>query len=133
MRIRTALAAALAVGAFVWVLKPSDPGIDPMTSASVAPVERREFTISNMENGTACLVAKGRQLTSHSRALSIDDNCDTVWPGLQQASNWTQNEDGTVVLTDPSGSAILTLAIGDGVDYEALEPSNAVLAVTAVN
>ena len=56
-----------------------------------------------------------------------------VWPSLAQARNWTENGDGTVVLTDSRGEQLLTLGLGDGVDFESLEPSNAVLALTAVN
>jgi hypothetical protein len=52
---------------------------------------------------------------------------------LAEARNWTQNDDQTVTLTDASGTAILTLGLGDGVDFETLEPTNAVLAFNSVN
>jgi hypothetical protein len=65
--------------------------------------------------------------------VSAGEDCSSVWPGLTEARNWTDNGDGTVVLTDSHGEQVLSLVVGDGVDFESLEPSNAVLALTAVN
>lgn len=133
MVVRTLVLTVLAAGFGLWMLGPAkEPATDPIISASVK-VGEQDYTVSNMENGTACIVTRGMRVSGHSRAIKPGSDCETVWPGLAGARNWTQNEDGTVTLTDTSGEAILTLGLGDGVDFESLEPANAVLAFNSVN
>jgi hypothetical protein len=134
--MRAALAGiAVVVGlGGLWFYNPDEnPGIDPIISASISPDKATDFTISNISNRAACLVVRGRATTAHSHILSPGKDCESVWPGLTSAKNWTQNDDGTVVLTDASGAAILTLGLGDGVDYESLEPANAIITVTSAS
>lgn len=130
-----ALILTLCVGGFgLWMLGPAkEPATDPTVTASIKPRDQ-DYTVSNMENGAACLLTRGDRISGHSRDVTPGRDCETVWPGLAEARNWTQNDDdNTVTLTDDSGKEILTLARGDGVDFEALEPDNAVLALNAVN
>jgi hypothetical protein len=133
MAIRTLVLTVCAAGFGLWMLGPApEPQPDPVVSASVGP-GLKDFTVSNMENGSACLITRGRTISHRSRQVMPGEDCEAVWPGLAQARNWTQNEDGTVALTNDGGDAILTLGLGDGVDFESLEPSNAVLAFNALN
>lgn len=133
MVIRTLVLTVCAAGFGLWMMGPAkEPAIDPIISASVKTGDQ-DYTVSNMENGTACLITRGSRLSPHSRAIAPGEDCESVWPGLAQARNWTQNDDGTVALTDAGGTAILTLGLGDGVDFESLEPANAVLAFNSVN
>jgi len=129
-----ALILTLCVGGFgLWMLGPAkEPAPDPVVTASVNKTNL-DFTVSNMENGTACLLTRGNRQSGHSSDVKPGHDCETVWPGLGEVRNWTQNEDNTVTLTDDSGREVLTLAQGDGVDFEALQPDNAVLAFNAVN
>jgi len=136
MAIRVLIAGVAAIGGPLWWFSPAHEAAatDPIVTASVyRGIGQEEFTVSNMENRTACLIAKGMTTTPRSSMLTAGADCDAVWPGLVQVSNWTENDDGTVVLTDSHGEQVLTLAIGDGVDFESLEPSNAALALTAIN
>jgi hypothetical protein len=133
MIIRTLVLTVCAAGFGLWMMGPAkEPVTDPIVSASVKTGEQ-DYTVSNMENGSACLVTRGSRLSPHSRAIKPGKDCEAVWPGLAEARNWTQNDDGTVALTDGSGQAILTLGLGDGVDFESLDPANAVLAFNSVN
>lgn len=133
MAIRALILTLCAGGFGLWMLGPAkDPAPDPLVTASVKGADQ-DYTVSNMENGTACLITRGSHVSGHSRGLKPGHDCETVWPGLAEARNWTQNDDNTVTLTDDSGRQILTIAQGDGVDFEALEPDNAVLAFNAVN
>lgn len=129
-----ALILTLCVGGFgLWMLGPAkEPAPDPVVTASVNKTNL-DFTVSNMENGTACLLTRGNRQSGHSSDVRPGHDCETVWPGLGEVRNWTQNADNTVTLTDDSGREVLTLAQGDGVDFEALQPDNAVLAFNAVN
>lgn len=133
MRIGGLLLVAVALGGGYWLVPTANSdGIDAMASASVIS-DISEYTVSNMENSTACLITRGKPVTTRSREVTAGTDCAAVWPGLTEARNWTQNEDGTVVLTDSRGEQLLTLAQGDGVAFESLEPANAVLALTTVN
>jgi len=132
MAIRALVISLGFAGFGLWMLGPAkEPAPDPIISASVRTGDL-DYTVSNIESGTACLVTRGARLGGQSRQVKAGPDCETVWPGLTQARNWTQNADDTVTLTDASGAAILTLGAGDGVDFEALEPQNAVLAFNAV-
>jgi hypothetical protein len=133
MAIRVLVLTVCAAGFGLWMMGPArQPAADPIVSASIKTGDQ-DYTVSNMENGTACIITRGKRLGGHSLSIRPGSDCEAVWPRLSEARNWTQNEDSTVVLSDASGSAILTLGLGDGVDFEALEPSNAVLAFNAVN
>ena len=133
MAIRALVLTVCAAGFGLWILGPATPpATDPLVFASVKTGDQ-DYTVSNMENGTACLLTRGKKLSQRSRAMTPGKDCETVWPGLAEARNWTQNDDGTVALTNTGGEAILTLGMGDGVDFETLEPANAVLAFNALN
>ena len=134
MGIRLFAFGAVVAGVAYWSLMPASVAeIDPIVSASTRSADQSQYTISNMERGTAGLIAGGKSVSARSHRIDAAKDCESVWPGLAAARNWTQNEDGTVVLTDGSGSQVLTLGLGDGVDFVSLEPSNAVLALNIVH
>jgi hypothetical protein len=138
MSIRALVGGILVVGAGLWWFSPAhDLQPDPMTTASVAKPSAKpgihEFTVSNMQSRTACLISRGASITQRSSSVTTGADCASVWPGLSRVRNWTENGDGTVDLTDSSGEQILTLGYGDGVAYESLEPSDASIALTAIN
>jgi hypothetical protein len=132
MAIRALVLTVCAAGFGLWMLGPAkEPGVDPIISSSVG-VTDQDYTVSNMQSGTACIVTRGKRLGGHSRQVKPGRDCESVWPRLSEARNWIQNDDDTVVLTDASGEEILTLGLGDGVDFESLEPTNAMLAFNSV-
>jgi len=110
------------------------PGIDPIVSGSVpAQAAGRSYTISNGAASTACLAERGRPISSRSARFTADADCDAVWPGLSGARTWTNNGDGTAVVADAQGEAILTMVDGDGFDYEAVEPADAMITMVSAN
>ena len=135
MAIREIVAGVFVVGAGLWWFSPAHDVSEPdmITTASVAKPLVKEFTVSNMASRTACVIARGDMTTKRSRSVTTETDCASVWPGLARVKNWTDNGDGTVDLTDSSGEQVLTLGFGDGVGYEALEPSDASIALTAIN
>lgn len=134
MAIRRLVAAVLVAGTGLWWFSPA-PDVQPdrLTTASVAPPGQHEFTVSNMQSRTACLISKGSMTTKRSSSVIAGEDCASVWPGLSHVRNWTDNGDGTIDLTDSRGEQVLTLGLGDGVAYEAVEPSDASIALTAIN
>jgi hypothetical protein len=87
------------------------------------------FSVSNFTRRTVCLVERGAALTSRSRDFFAPPDCEQVWPGLTRASNWTQNEDGSVTISDATGATVLTLVRGQHFSYEATDAPDADLAL----
>lgn len=134
MAIRLMLAGVLAVGGPLWWFSPAhDTQANEIVTGSVQVPGEEEFTVSNMQNRTACLITRGAMTTNRSSGVVTGDDCTDVWPGLTAVRNWTDNGDGTIQLTDSHGELVLTLGLGDGVAYESLEPADASIALTAIN
>ena len=109
-------------------------GIDPMVSGSIPAADSaHSYTISNVAAKTACLAERGKAISSRSALFTADKDCDSVWPGLSAARTWTNNGDGTIVVTDAQGEAILTVVDGDGLAYEAVEPADAMVTMVAAD
>ena len=87
------------------------------------------FSVSNFTRKTVCLVERGAALTSRSRDFFAPPDCEQVLPGLTRASNWTQNEDGSVTISDAGGATVLTLVRGRHFSYEATDAADADLAL----
>ncbi len=87
------------------------------------------FSASNFTRKTVCLVERGAALTSRSRDFFAPPDCEQVWPGLTRATTWTQNEDGSVTISDPGGTTLLTLVRGRHFSYEVEGASDADLAL----
>lgn len=129
------IAAAGVVSMGLWsVLGQESPGIDPMISSSIkAPAASRNYTISNVVAATACLAERGSKISVRSEQFMAGADCDAVWPGLSTARTWTNNGDGTVVVADSRGEAILTVVDGDGLAYEAVEPTDAMVTMISAD
>ncbi|MFC3074476.1 hypothetical protein [Shinella pollutisoli] len=125
--IVAALAGVVSVGA--WSLTGhEEAGVDPVVSHSV-PVHAgaRSYTISNVSAGAACLAERGGKISNRSERFTAEADCEAVWPGLSRAHTWINNGDGTIDLADAQGEAIITVVDGDGLAYEAVEPSEAMV------
>lgn len=112
-------------------IPPATPGGPPVPAAlhthSVSPPAI--FSVSNFTRKTVCLVERGAALTSRSRDFFAPPDCEQVWPGLGRASNWTQNEDGSVSISDANGAVLLTLVRGRHFSYEAVDAPGTDLAL----
>lgn len=128
-----AAAGALALG--LWsVAADRAPAVDPVTTSSVpAAAGAHSYTISNVVANTACLAERGDRISSRSERFSAGADCDAVWPGLSAARTWVKNGDGTVVVADAQGEAILTVVDGDGPAYEAVEPADAMITMISAD
>lgn len=129
MKTLTIAALAGAVSFGLWSYWGQErPGVDPIVSSAIpARAGTHSYTISNAVASTACLAERGGPISSRSARFTAGADCDAVWPGLSQARTWTNNGDGTVVVADAQGEAILTVVDGDGLAYEAVEPADALV------
>ena len=96
------------------------PAVDPVVSGSI-PARG------------ACLDERGGAISSRSARFSAGPDCEGVWPGLSGARTWTNNGDGTVVVANAQGEAILTVVDGDGLAYEAVEPADAMVTLISAD
>lgn len=135
MKTLTIAAVAGAVSLGLWsVVGHQAPAVDPLISNSIpARVPGHSYTISNVADNTACLVERGGRISSRSERFSAGRDCDAVWPRLSAAQTWTNNGDGTSVLADAQGEAILTVVDGDGLAYEAVEPADAMVTMISAD
>lgn len=130
------MVAAAGVASFgLWsVVSHETPGIDPVVSNSIpARSANHSYTISNVVANTACLAERGTRISSRSERFTASTDCDAVWPRLSTARTWINNGDGTVVVADASGEPILTVADGDGLAYEAVEPADAMVTMISAD
>lgn len=129
----TAAAGLVSLG--LWnVIGHETPAVDPVISNSIpAKTSGHSYTISNVMANTACLAERGSRISSRSEQFSANADCDTVWPGLSTARTWISNGDGTVVVADARGEAILTVVDGDGLAYEAVEPADAMVTLISAD
>lgn len=140
MKVIVAVAIAAAGGIASYLAPsplPPGPGIDTMKTASVGDKEQAgrqayDFAVTNIADNTACLVRRGGAATPRTSTLAPDTACDDVWPRLSEARNWTQGNDGAILVTDAAGNQLLQLSPGDGVAYVAFDPPSAQIMVTAI-
>ena len=104
-----------------------------ITGSTVQPVGTDAFSITNLVAETACLAERGEKVSNRSQRFEAEADCEKVWPGLGKARTWTRNEDGTIVVANGYGEAIVTLIEGDGIAYEALDPPNALLTIVSAD
>jgi hypothetical protein len=87
------------------------------------------FSVSSLSRRTVCLVERGAALTNRSRNFFAPPDCEQVWPGLARAANWTQNEDGSVTISDGTGATVLMLVRGRHFSYEVADADGGDLAL----
>ena len=112
--------------------------LDPVVSGTVAAriasrPGARSYSISNIVASTACLAERGEKVSSRSLRFAAGEDCEQVWPGLSQAQTWTENSDGTVVVANARGEAILTVVDGDGLAYEVMDPPDAMVTLVSAD
>lgn len=135
MKTLMIVAAAGALSLGLWSLAADRTGpIDTVTTGSVpASAAAHSYTISNVVANTACLAERGERISSRSERFTAEGDCDAVWPGLSAARTWLENGDGTVIVADAQGEAILTVVDGDGLAYEAVEPADAMITMISAD
>lgn len=60
-------------------------------------------------------------------------NCAEVEAYFADAANASREIDGSLTISSPDGVTLMVLAPGDGFDYEAVQPREAMVALAAAN
>lgn len=140
MKMLIALAFAVSGGVASY-LAPSPvssaANVDSMETASISGEARanpgmKSYSISNVAENSVCTLKRGSITTPRTHDMEASANCDDVWPRLAEARNWTENTDGTVVLSDAGGNEVLQLIPGDGAAYVSVDTQATPLTVSVV-
>ncbi|MGN6550625.1 MAG: hypothetical protein ACTHJ3_12125 [Pararhizobium sp.] len=128
-------AAALAAGfSLVHAPSPEKASVDPVMTASIAGMPSAGpsgYLISNPGSAASCTMVKAGG-SGETVALAPNSACEKVWPGLGSVVALSRTGRGTHALETAAGKAVLTLAAGDGVAYEAIAPRDALVTVSEI-
>jgi hypothetical protein len=137
MIIAVSIACAGALASYI-APSPLEKNIDPASTASTATAgfmpqkDGQDVSAINLAENKTCLLKRGNNITALSRSLTPSVNCDDVWPQLSEAANWTENADGSILISDKSGKQILALGPSEGNSWQAFEPPSAPLTLTYI-
>ncbi len=131
-------ASLMVYGAFYNGIEPANPGIDPITTASVQahtatnPVDLgNSFTVINHRDNRACVMRIHRADGYDVHRVEPSQNCTSVAPELATARAWQENASGTVTLKDYKGNHLMRLSRSDGFAWEVVEPVNVAISLEA--
>ena len=94
--------------------------------------DRETFLAANGETGEICLIERYSEGEGKPDRLRPASDCDAVWPGLGAAGYWRADENGHVALSAEDGNAVLTVAAGDGLDFETVRPLHALITLSSL-
>lgn len=132
------LSVALLGGGATLVRKPESGAVDrdivvaSLTRGEAQANARETFLASNGETGDICLIERVSGEGGTPDRLQPASDCDAVWPGLGGAGYWREDDRGHVAITASGGAPVLTVAAGDGLDFETVDPLNALITLSSL-
>jgi len=127
-----AAAMIIAAGAVAPGSAPS--GIDPMTTASVAPVPAAggdRFMALDHRTNISCSFKLHRADGYDVHRVEPGSSCARLGDRFARARAWQESARGTVTITDHRGTPLMRLAPGDGFAWEVVEPVNVKVSLAA--
>ncbi|MBB3951577.1 hypothetical protein [Aureimonas jatrophae] len=97
------------------------------TAVPAAPAAMR---LIDMRNGANCKVPSPADGDGALQPLPIGGECSAS-PELSRVAYWQTREDGSLVMADNGGRTVLEFIPGDGVLYESIYPTNALITIVA--
>jgi hypothetical protein len=127
--MRVAFVVLASVAAFGALAANPKPKLAMTATPAASPqIERFLLQANGVEASCTIEKALGADRLSH---VMLAPACNDVLPGLSALHYWAERSDGTVALSADGRTAIIVLAQGDGVAYEAIEPEAPVIALIA--
>ncbi|QND54002.1 hypothetical protein HB779_20485 [Phyllobacterium sp. 628] len=107
--------------------------IDSTTTASVGltDLDTPTFLISSAGSSTKCKAFPQENGLPGHDALRMTSDCATLYPPLANATEWHNNQDGTIAFADHAGHTIVEFSPGDGLAYVSIEPRSVLLSLSA--
>jgi hypothetical protein len=109
----------------------ADPGIDTMTTASIAPPASADrFMVVDHAHNRTCIVALHRAEGYDVHRLE-PGHCGGMPVELGEARTWQDTEVGKVRITDRRGNVLMRLTADDRFGWNVVEPANLALSFEA--
>lgn len=97
--------------------------------AKIAEAENaRAVRLIDLRSGATCKVAKPDPSDHSLQRAPMGPDC-AASPDLKRIAYWRSTADGDLVMADNSGATVLKFAPGDGVLYESIYPSSALITI----
>ncbi len=82
----------------------------------------------DLRNGATCKIAGPADAAAGFRRAPIGPDC-AASPELARVAYWKTTGDGSLIMADGGGETVLEFIPGDGVLYESIYPSNALITI----
>ena len=82
----------------------------------------------DLRNGASCKLAGPAEADEELRRMPIGPAC-AASPDLSRVAFWRTTQDGSLIMADSRGETVLEFIPGDGVLYESVYPSNALITI----
>lgn len=103
----------------------------PEHTGSVGPSPKaptQAVRLIDLRNGASCKLAGPTEARDGFRRMLAGPEC-AASPDLSRVAFWRTTEDGTLIMADSGGATVLEFIPGDGVLYESVFPSNALITI----
>ncbi|ALN72518.1 hypothetical protein [Aureimonas sp. AU20] len=118
--------AVASTDSLVAAMSPS-PEITASIAADAQGADAEALRLIDLRNGASCKV-NGPVDSDGPHRLPIGPACAKS-PDLARVAYWETKNDGSLVMTDHQGETVLEFMPGDGVLYESVYPSNALITI----
>ncbi|MBB3935664.1 hypothetical protein [Aureimonas phyllosphaerae] len=96
--------------------------------APAGPQPAAAVRLIDLRNGATCKIAGPADAAAGFRRAPIGPDC-AASPELARVAYWKTTGDGSLIMADGGGETVLEFIPGDGVLYESIYPSNALITI----
>ncbi|WP_182085009.1 hypothetical protein [Aureimonas sp. ME7] len=100
-------------------------------TGSVAPASHEPLAavrLIDLRSGATCKLAGPAEADEGFRRIPVGPACASS-PDLARVAYWKTMQDGSLIMADGGGETVLEFIPGDGVLYESVYPSNALITI----
>ncbi|MBP0615858.1 hypothetical protein [Jiella mangrovi] len=104
--------------------------LDQQTVGSIRPADTANGAVRviDLRSGSSCKVTAGRPSAGAFKPAPLGRDCATS-PDLSRVAQWRSTGDGSLVMADAHGRTVMRFMPGDGVLYESVYPSDALITI----
>ncbi|RIY01971.1 hypothetical protein D3218_06530 [Aureimonas flava] len=110
----------------VSMMRPSEEITGSIAPAGAHPAAA--IRLIDLRNGASCKMAGPADPSAGFRRAPLGPEC-AASPELARVAYWKTTGDGSLVMADGGGATVLEFIPGDGVLYESVYPSNALITI----
>lgn len=104
----------VAVGAAVWAGGASSPPGLQTDAALASPLS--SFVLQTAEG--ACVLSRGQADQGGISPVTVDADCQALFPGFADVTSWQERPDGSVRLVGAQDRTVMEFAQADGAGFE---------------